>query len=336
MGGAEVVVVDNASTSPVLLSKKLRNGMSVRVLRRDVNEGAAARNAGVAASQGDWIIMLDDDSYPLDTEHVNVLLNAPSDVAAIGAEITLPNGDRESGGLPEVFVGCGVAIQRDAFLATGGYDPAFDYYVEEYDLCAKLLLDGWRVIHDQRFRVRHEKVMQGRDMNRIVHRLVRNNGWVAQRYAPERFRQRELNETVSRYAQIAIREHAANGFALGMRDLLQSLDAQESRGMSAQLFDRFTGLTETGATLRHQVGNHVAASIVEEGKNGWIVRQVLKEMDVQLVSPTNASILVIGTLSPGPMLDAVDRWSAFACARGQKLITPWQPKGQTVAEAACT
>ncbi|MHC5022859.1 MAG: glycosyltransferase family 2 protein [Planctomycetota bacterium] len=139
VGGAEVIVVENASSTPVQLPSSLENGMPLRLLRRPDNEGAAARNVAAESARGDWLLMLDDDSAPLDAGHVQVAREAPSDVAAIGAEILLPDGSHEAGGLPEVFIGCGALIRREAFLDVGGYDPSFEFYVEEYDLCARLI-----------------------------------------------------------------------------------------------------------------------------------------------------------------------------------------------------
>jgi GT2 family glycosyltransferase len=163
IGGAELIIVDNASRQPLEAPRRLANGIEVRVLRRVSNEGAAARNAGAAIARGEWLIMLDDDSFPLDCGHLHAIADAEDDVAAIVAEIMLCNGRRESGGLPEVIIGCGAAIRTEAFLSVQGYDPTFDYYAEEYDLCAKLILSGWRIVHDFRFRVMHEKTSAGRD-----------------------------------------------------------------------------------------------------------------------------------------------------------------------------
>src|SRR5437868_5875051 len=136
-GGAEVVVVDNASTERLILPARLESGVAVKSLLRKTNEGAAARNAGVAASDpsSEWIVMLDDDSYPDDTEFMARLAAQPADVGAVSADIWLSakrdkQAVRESGGLPEVFIGCGVAIRRKLFVELGGYDASFNYYVE--------------------------------------------------------------------------------------------------------------------------------------------------------------------------------------------------------------
>ena len=328
IGGAEIIVVDNASDPPVHLRSTVAMGLPLRVIRRDANEGTAARNIGAQQARGEWIIMLDDDSYPLDTNHIQLLCHAENDVAAIGADIFLPDGSREAGGLPEVFIGCGVAIRRSAFLEAGGYDAAFDYYAEEYDLSAKLILNGWRIVHDQRFRVRHEKISAGRDMNRILHRLVRNNCWVAQRYASLHKKRDELNETVSRYARIAMKEDAACGFALGMSELLQTLDHQPQREMSDALFDRFTGLVHVQQTLAAHpaIAPGVRIAIVEEGKNVWAIRQALHEIGASIAERIeDADCIIIGTLSPGPMLDAFARWRHLNCST--PVICPWQPRG---------
>ena len=143
-------------TLTVALPGVLANGTVCRVIRLDHNAGAAARNVAVEASspETDWIVMLDDDSHPVESVEpfaatVDRLRERPDSVAAVMADIHLPAlGRRESGGLPEVFIGCGVAIRRGAFLAVGGYDASFGYYVEEYDLAARFLQRGWSVAFD--------------------------------------------------------------------------------------------------------------------------------------------------------------------------------------------
>lgn len=326
--GAEVIVVDNASSPPIHLPDRLENGFAVRVIKLSRNHGAAARNVGVHEARGEWIVMLDDDSYPLNDQHIDVVLHADADVAAIGAEIMLPDGLREAGGLPEVIIGCGTVLRRKAFLSVGGYDPAFDYYVEEYDLCARLLRSGWRIVHDCRFQVHHAKSAAGRDMNRIVHRLVRNNGWVIQRYAPQAYRTRELHQTIERYARIAVKEQAAHGFADGVAELLQTLQHQPAETLQQELYDRFTGLAHVRAELAQHaewLGGGVRVAIVNEGKNAWAVRQVLDELGAQIVVEREADALVIGTLSPGPMLDAWTQQRQRRCGDDRPVLLPWQP-----------
>lgn len=327
----ELLIADNASETPPETPIRLDNDIPVRLIRLETNHGAAARNIAAAEATGEWIVMLDDDSWPLDDGFVQVIDEVDPDVAAIGAEIILPDGQRESGGLPEVFIGCGVAIRRDVYLDAKGYDEDFHYYVEEYDLAAKFLRGGHRIIHDFRFRVHHEKAATGRDMNMIIRRLVRNNGWIAKRYAPASCRKAALREVTQRYRQIAVKEAARRGYYRGLADLYATLRRQPCREMSQSMFDRFTGLAQVRETLRAMpdVGDGRRVAVVDEGKNDWVVHQALRERSVRVMpNERDADVLIIGTLSPGPMMDAFER----RLDEGRNVILPWTPRHARAAD----
>ncbi|MFG0260156.1 MAG: glycosyltransferase family 2 protein [Phycisphaerales bacterium JB041] len=329
----EVIVADNASKEPVRVPGVLPNGMACKVIRLGHNAGAAARNAAVEASsdETDWIVMLDDDSHPVEVAEpfaatIERLRAQPDGVAAVMADIHLPaQARRESGGLPEVFIGCGVAIRREAFLAVGGYDPSFGYYVEEYDLAARFLQRNWSVAFDPVFCVHHHKIDAGRDMNLILHRLIRNNGWVMQRYAPEPVRRPMLREQRRRYRDIAAREHATAGFAAGLTELRTSLRSQHRDAMPERVWDRFTGLAHAREAMARAWGERpfASAAIVEPGKNAWAVTRALAELTgsrgVALSTADSAEVVVVGTMSPGPMLDAAERWRQ----QGRRVVAPW-------------
>jgi GT2 family glycosyltransferase len=333
----EVIVVDNASRDTPVLPRTLDNGLTVTLLKRPTNEGAAARNVGVQAADArrEWVVLLDDDSYPLDCGFLDVLEAQPTDVAAVSADIVLPGKvdeegrlwtPREQGGLPEVFIGCGVAIRRRVFLELGGYDPGFNYYVEEYDLAAKVLLAGYRVVFSREFRVVHAKDSGQRDMNTILARLVRNNGWVAQRYAPKEDRMAELREVRRRYRTIAAKEDAMRGYAAGLQELRTTLRSQPRRPMPAEIFDRFTGLAAARTAIRAVLdrSRFRTAAIVDAGKNAWVVERALREAGVALCPyGQDVDAIVIGTMSPGPMLDAVKRRTTARRGRGARVVAPW-------------
>ena len=60
---AEIIIVDDASTPPFFVSSDI-SAAGIRIIRLDENRGAAAaRNAGFAAAQCEWIALLDSDDY---------------------------------------------------------------------------------------------------------------------------------------------------------------------------------------------------------------------------------------------------------------------------------
>lgn len=359
--GVEVVIVDNASKFPPTPPSDLANGIHVRTIYRASNEGAASRNIGVELADvaSEWVVMLDDDSYPVDTGFIRRLMKMPADVGAVSADIYLPGlARRESGGLPEVFIGCGVAIRRSVFLTLGGYDPAFNYYAEEYDLAARMMLAGYRIAFDPWFRVEHHKVASGRDVNMIMARLVRNNGWVMQRYAPEEVRREQIREQRRRYRGISMKEEALRGFGEGLAELRRTIRGQKRMPMPREMFDRFTGLAQAREALAaaQRAKMFRTALVVDEGKNGWVVRRALAELGVEVVNewpyrvegchagratePVEqkaelhrvrnadlggaADVLVIGSMSPGPMLDAYERRTLrVPGGPRQRVIAPW-------------
>ncbi|MBX3409453.1 MAG: glycosyltransferase [Phycisphaeraceae bacterium] len=328
-GGAEVIVVDNASDGGAPnLPRYLACGTPVRVIPLDFNAGAAARNVGARAADpaSDWLVMLDDDSWPADTDFLGALACVGGDVAAVSADIFLPPGAdglprRESGGLPEVFVGCGVAVRRAAFLEAGGYDASFQYYAEEYDLAARFLLMGLRTVFDPAFIVTHRKHTSGRDMNTILARLVRNNGWVARRYAPLGCYRDERARVLRRYWDIARAEGATEGYSRGVLELRAGVRRQRRTPLPGALWDRFTGLAQAreALTAAWRGRRGVRAALVSPGKNAWAVERAMRELGATIVADERAAeSLVVGTLSPGPMLDCLTRRAGEA-----RLVAPW-------------
>ncbi|MGE3107116.1 MAG: glycosyltransferase family 2 protein [Phycisphaerales bacterium] len=324
---AQVIIVDNASSIPPTVPLRLSNDIPVELILNTRNEGAAARNraASVADASCEWLVMLDDDSAPLSANFLDALRAQPADVLALAAEIHLTSAAREAGGLPEVFIGCGAAVRRHAFLSAGGYDPSFNYYAEEYDLAAKLLLAGGRVALDRQFQVAHRKVPGGRDMNTILRRLVRNNSWVMQRYAPDHLRREEVRRVAARYASIAAREQALPGYAAGIAEWLTSVRAQPRSPMPMPLFDRFTGLAEARASLQRSFSERPFSSafLIDRGKNDHVIEFALIELGVSIAdAPDDADVIVPGSMSPGPLLDSFQSRAHLRSAI--RLVSPWR------------
>jgi GT2 family glycosyltransferase len=303
---AELIVIDNHSDEVTRLPASLSNGIVVRQIRLRQNIGAAARNVGCKHASADWVVMLDDDSSMLKCPAIQTLNSLGNDVHAVGGEIHLLNGKRESGGLPEIVVGCGCAYRRAVFMELGGYDQAFDYYAEEYDLCARVIRSGGRVVHHRGLQFEHRKSPTGRSFDRIIGRLVRNNGWVIKRYAPRRRVQSAVDEMIERYYMIAHKEKALDGYNKGLEELHATIDVQPNSEMSEDHWDRFTGKAAVKSHLTEILKTEEKpVLLVHPGKGEPEIIEVLGTIGCTVSpKPVRGGRLVIGTLSPGPMHDA--------------------------------
>ncbi|MCA9312585.1 MAG: hypothetical protein KDA21_15330, partial [Phycisphaerales bacterium] len=200
-----------------------------------------------------------------------------------------------------------------SFLDLGGYDPAFGYYVEEYDLCARLIRHDQRIIHSRAITFEHRKVTAGRDFGDILYRLVRNNAWVMARYAPDEHAADALQRMLSRYEGIARRENVIEAWQRARADIDGSLSGQPRTPLSEKGWRRLTGAAAVAAHLVPALRRDDITSVhlIAEGKGADVIAHELTQAGIRLCD--QAPTAVIGTLSPGPLLDALAR-DPDACA----------------------
>jgi GT2 family glycosyltransferase len=172
----EIIVVDsstNGESEEVVA--RYPGVISVR-LRGQYNNMPQARNEGIAASSGDIIAFIDDDSmvYP---EWLLSLVEAYQDetIGAAGGRIVrrpepycdqisgtpnlsiTPSGmviaqnvDLVSTAQIEVdhLIGCNMSFRREALEQVGGFDPNYTLtnLREETDLCVRVKKAGWRIV----------------------------------------------------------------------------------------------------------------------------------------------------------------------------------------------
>jgi len=326
----EVIVIDNASSAPMPTPPRLANGWSVERLQLDRNHGTAARNIAARHASGEWLVMLDDDSAPVDLNWVEELDDLPARCAALAASIVLrTDGEsprREAGGLPAVFIGCGVAIRRDVFLELGGYDERFGYYAEEYDFCAKLLLHEYTMRWSDAFIVHHRKVAAHRDMNVILERLIVNNSRVIDRYAPSSRWQAERRMLFSRCQCIAEREDAHDGYERGIASIGDDR-GETSTMLSDAQWAVFNGTHAAMESLRaaRELMPFQSVRCIEPdhitAKHRPCIEHAIRSLGLRDRSDTRAEVDVIATLSPGPMLDTAEYHAARHPDR--RIILPW-------------
>jgi GT2 family glycosyltransferase len=192
-----VVVVDHGSTDGTVDAIAERHvGATVLALRG--NHGAAGRNIGVAVATSPYVAFSDDDSWwePGALDLAADILDAHPEIGLVAGRMLVgPEGTDDPINelmatsplepvpgvpLPRVlgFLACGAIVRRAAFLAVGGFDPAFQVGGEEELLALDLEAAGHRSVYAAEVRARHDPAPRDGDGAR-ARRQARNLLWVS-------------------------------------------------------------------------------------------------------------------------------------------------------------
>lgn len=171
----EIIVVDNASTdgSVALVEKKYKN---VLLIKNNKNVGfAKGVNQGAQKAKGDTLFFLNSDTVPtkfalndavtlLQNQHIGIVGGALLETSGIpqqsygssytighvvkmlfggGEKVQLQLRQQEVGW---VSGGC-MLIQKDFFQKLNGFDEAFFMYVEDVELCYRVIQQGKKVLY---------------------------------------------------------------------------------------------------------------------------------------------------------------------------------------------
>jgi len=200
----EVIVVENGH------NQELEGREGLRVLRPGRNVGVRSRNLAAIEASNEFLLMLDDDSYPLPGA-IETLTRALEDdprlavAAGLVRDVDLEQGtEKERGddtfdywlgrgqsdnvpesGLPSFFFAEGASmVRREAFLEVGGYFEPFFATCSGLDIATVLLGRGWDVRYFPSARFVHFKATAGRDKTQMLHLRIRNQLWYFYRHFP--------------------------------------------------------------------------------------------------------------------------------------------------------
>ena len=201
----EVIVVANGP-DPDVGSRNLE----LRVIRPGKNLGIVGRNVAAKEARGEFLLMLDDDSYPLPgaiETLVDALRNDPRLGVAAGfvRDVDLEQGtEKERGsttfdwwlgggrseaepgaGMPAFFFAEGASIvRREAFLEVGGFFEPYFNAGAGLDIATVLIANGWDVRYFPSAPFVHLKSEVGRDKSAMLRHRVRNQLWYFYRHFP--------------------------------------------------------------------------------------------------------------------------------------------------------
>lgn len=141
------------------------NFPSVKVIQSETTMGpGGGRNKLVQATSNNWVLSLDDDSWPQEKCFFELAAKQIErfECDLIACKI-IERGDSDDG--PELdypsqvswFVGCGCLIRKEAFEKAGGFIPLrYAYGMEESDLALKMIDHGYEIIYDPSLVVYHD------------------------------------------------------------------------------------------------------------------------------------------------------------------------------------
>jgi GT2 family glycosyltransferase len=191
----EVIAIDNGSTDGTYEFLQTQTDW-VRVVRLSTNTGIAGYNEGFKQAKGDYLLVLDDDSHPVDEQTLNRLiqcLDTRPDVGIVACRIESLKGEavftwhlpkNDAPGPSMAFVGCGFAIRRDLFEQIGWYPEDFFLYQNEIEVAIQVMRGGYKIYYDPVCRVAHRQSPHGRSSWRQVYYPTRNTIWLIRRYFP--------------------------------------------------------------------------------------------------------------------------------------------------------
>ena len=254
----EAWVVDNASTDGTIEAVRQRFP-EAHVLARPSNEGVWARSLAFEKAAGDYIVLLDDDSYPVDDAVARSIayLDATPGCAAVVGRVILPDGSLEACAMPAVMLSGAVCIRKSVLSALGGFRREFFRKAGEYDLSFRIWQAGHRIDRFEDIVYCHDKVTAGRSAA-FAHRMdLRNNLILVERYLPADLRPIYWADFAQRYSAIA--QHVRHGKAArqalwearlwSLREMLTGRQTLNARTVEA-IFDLERQRNRIGAWAR--------------------------------------------------------------------------------------
>jgi glycogen(starch) synthase len=196
-----------------------RVGLPVKLERCPVRNLSIARNIGIAAAGGDVVAFIDDDAVPEPVWLAELVaaLDSDDETAVVGGLVFDDLGTRlqyeamtatRLGEVREVrgwqpgpircfpgswefpyAPGGNAAYRREVLAAIGGFDEVYDYYLDETDVCLRLVDAGWVVRTAVGGPIHHKHMSSGvRNRQRVVtnwRSIVRNRAYFAARHATD-------------------------------------------------------------------------------------------------------------------------------------------------------
>lgn len=229
-GEFEVIVVNgpsNDNTDQILTQWRDK----IRVGKCDFANLSISRNIGICMAQGDIVCFIDDDAIP-EPEWLSQLAEAYADpsVGAAGGFVYNHTGydfqykyclvDRfgnadlspkeptpylsfpKSYSFPHLL-GCNCSFRRSALLEIGGFDEEFEYFLDETDVCARIVDSGYLIAQLPFAYVHHKYAPSNiRGENKVVryrYPIIKNKIYFSFKHASDFHSIEEINAELNEF-----------------------------------------------------------------------------------------------------------------------------------------
>lgn len=191
----EIIAVDNGSKDGT--AEYLQTQTNIISILLNTNDGIAGYSAGFERAKGQFLLILDDDSSPIDLANIDqtlVKFDQHPEIGLIAAHIQTPDGQPQwSWHLPKTdtfsrspfFIGCGFIIRRDLFKKIGWYPEHFFLYQNEIDVSFQVRLHGYDIFYDPDCIIVHRGTPNQRPGWRRVFFPTRNTLFLLRQYYPQ-------------------------------------------------------------------------------------------------------------------------------------------------------
>jgi len=190
----EIIICDNNSNDGTIEMIK-REFQEIKLIELKQNIGVGAINKGLEIAKGQFIVILDDDSFPKkdSIEKMVNLFNKDDKIGAIAFNVKNysskkikdnPNEEETKFTYLMGFNGAGVGIRKDILDKVKGYSEEFFLYLNENDLAIRILNQGYKIVQSSDIIAYHKNSPKNRTSKRAPFFYSRNLYYIYWKYYP--------------------------------------------------------------------------------------------------------------------------------------------------------